>query len=424
MSLLVPSGLDARSGTSRGWLTTALAGAAVCFASLPVIVHLTAAQANPFYFGAAARSAQILVLAGVLWQFKGSYFDAFYGGHASNPALSSPTAASCQLRSETDGAAASSSSTRNRLLRWRDHLGVLAAPSGAAGTKRLELRVCRSPFRSLDWMRMPFLWAMFGSFDYALFVWATKYVETAIATTAYEMWPLMLMSAVAAHQRRDRLFRGEDSAASAKIITRGQLLLGGVAAVGLAVAMLSQHSGTGSQARLSAGSVFGVSLGLASGAVSALSVASSIAYGKILFYRLAERQPGDAGRGLPNLMSLLWLTMLGHVIAKLCSVPVALVTGAAVFGGYMGLDTKALAGAALLGLMIAAASTLVRVGNIETPSPAANVLLFASPVLALGLLAMIGITLDRIGLFAAGAALVVAANIAAQCSSQRRPARP
>ncbi len=44
----------------------------MCFASLPVIVHLTAAQANPFYFGAAARSAQILVLAGVLWQFKGS----------------------------------------------------------------------------------------------------------------------------------------------------------------------------------------------------------------------------------------------------------------------------------------------------------------------------------------------------------------
>ena len=424
MSLLVPSGLDARSGTSRGWLTTALAGAAVCFASLPVIVHLTAAQANPFYFGAAARSAQILVLAGVLWQFKGSYFDAFYAGHASNPALSSPTAASCQLRSETDGAAASSSSSRNRLLRWRDHLGVLAAPSGAAGTKRLELRVCRSPFRSLDWMRMPLLWAMVGSFDYALFVWATKYVETAIATTAYEMWPLMLMSAVAAHQRRDRLFRNEDSAASTKIITKGQLLLGGVAAVGLAVAMLSQHSGTGSQARLSAGTVFGVLLGLASGAVSALSVASSIAYGKILFYRLAERQPGDAGGGLPNLMSLLWLTMLGHVIAKLCSVPVALVTGAAVFGGYMGLDTKALAGAALLGLMIAAASTLVRVGNIETPSPAANVLLFASPVLALGLLAMIGITLDRIGLFAAGAALVVAANIAAQCSSQRRPARP
>ena len=143
----------------------------------------------------------------------------------------------------------------------------------------------------------------------------------------------MLMSAVAAHQRRDRLFRGEDSAASAKIITRGQLLLGGVAAVGLAVAMPSQHSGTGSQARLSVGTVFGVLMGLASGAVSALSVASSIAYGKILFYRLAERQPGDAGGGLPNLMSLLWLTMLGHVIAKLCSVPVALVTGAAVFGG-------------------------------------------------------------------------------------------
>ena len=46
MSLLVPSGLDARSGTSRGWLTTALAGAAVCFASLPVIVHFTAAQAR------------------------------------------------------------------------------------------------------------------------------------------------------------------------------------------------------------------------------------------------------------------------------------------------------------------------------------------------------------------------------------------
>ena len=311
----------------------------MCSASLPVIVHLTAAQANPFYFAAVARSVQVLALAGVLWQFKGSCFDAFFAGRTSNPA-SSRAAAPCQARSAA-GAAASSSSSRSRLPRWRDHLSVLAAPlSGASDAQRLELRVCRSPFRSLDWVRMPLLWAMAGSFDYALFVWATRHSETAIATTAYEMWPLVLMSSVAAHQRRDRLFRSGDSAASAKIITKPQMLLGGVAAVGLAVAMLSQHSGTGFQAQLSAGSVFGVLLGLASGVGSALSVASSIAYGKILFYRLTERRPGEAGGGLPNLVPLLWLTTLGHVIAKLCGVPVMFVTGAVGFGGGSGLDTK------------------------------------------------------------------------------------
>ena len=72
--------------------------------------------------------------------------------------------------------------------------------------------------------------------------------------------------------------------------------------------------------------------------------------------------------------------------------------------------------------MVAAGSTLVRVGNIQTRNPAANVVLFASPVLALGLLAMVGITLARIEWFAVGAALVVGANIAARYSSQRLPA--
>ena len=119
MSFLVPVGLDAESGTSRGWVTTALAGAAVCFAALPVIVHLAADQANPFYFAAAVRFVQVLMLAGVLWQFKGPYFDAFFAEHANNPALSPPTAVSCQLRSQTGVTAASSSARQDRLPRWQ-----------------------------------------------------------------------------------------------------------------------------------------------------------------------------------------------------------------------------------------------------------------------------------------------------------------
>ena len=136
-----------------------------------------------------------------------------------------------------------------------------------------------------------------------------------------------------------------------------------------------------------------------------------------------DASSGTSRGWLTAAMSLLWLTMLGHVIAKLCSLPVLLVAGVVVFGGDPNLDANAVAGAALLGLMIAGGAILVRVGNIETRSPAANILLFASPVLALGLLSMIGITLARIGLFAAGAALVLATNIAAQCISQRQSAR-
>ena len=421
MSLLVPAGIDASPERSQGWITAALAGAAVCFATLPIVVHLTATQSNPFYFAAVARLVQISVLAGIVWRFKASCLEAFFDEPDSRR-RSSPAVASGRVRPKTDDGVGRGRSNRGRLLSWRDHLCVFASAGGAAGTNRVELRVCRTPSRSLDWIRMPLIGALVGSFDYALFAWSTQYVETAVAATAYEMWPLMLMSAMAAHQRRDRFYRGEVSAVSAEILTKGQLLLGVMAAVGLAAATLSQHSGG---ERLSAAGVFGVLLALAGGAASTLSVVASVAYGKMLFYRLAERcnqRPGHPDSGdRRRLMLLLWLTMLGHVIAKLCSLPVLFATGVAVFGADAGLDTEALAGAALFGLAISAASTLIRVGNIETPSPAANVVLFASPVLALGLLAVAGIDLARIELFVAGAALVVTANMAAQWSSQRRP---
>ena len=84
------------------------------------------------------------------------------------------------------------------------------------------------------------------------------------------------------------------------------------------------------------------------------------------------------------------------------------------------IDTAGVAGAALLGVALAAATILLRIANLKG-QPAANMLLLAAPALALGLLVALGVDLPRFELFAAGAALIVAANILTSTRSLRRP---
>ena len=164
----------------------------------------------------------------------------------------------------------------------------------------------------------------------------------------------------------------------------------------------------------------GVVLALVSAALAAVSVAASLACAGVLHERLMSR-PGirvagiaEHSAGLAQRRLVLWLSALGHLIARTVSLSFILVAGAATFTGQPALGGRGLTGAALLGATVCVASLLLRVGNNASRVPSANVVLLWSPVLALTILAVLGITLPRVEMFAAGAAMILAASVLGQ----------
>ena len=70
----------------------------------------------------------------------------------------------------------------------------------------------------------------------------------------------------------------------------------------------------------------------------------------------------------------------------------------------------AILGAATLGLLSVAGSILWRLANLMTTDLAINAITYLTPVLGLGLLSVVGISLPRVDLFWTGAILVIATN--------------
>ena len=106
--------------------------------------------------------------------------------------------------------------------------------------------------------------------------------------------------------------------------------------------------------------------------------------------------------------------MMGHLVAKTCSLPLLFLVGAIDFSGSSAADPRGIAGAIILGCIIGSGSILLRKGNIDSANPATNSLMLLSPLAALFFLSVVGIELPRIELFIVGAALIVAINVLIQ----------
>ena len=255
-------------------------------------------------------------------------------------------------------------------------------------------------------LRLPLLWVCVCSCDYALLAWASNVAETAAAVALYELWPLWLMWLVS---RWVRTPGGHPPAAA-----RRQMLAGAAAAVGVVLVLLSQHEQPAAMLTGRAAAA-GALLGSAAGLMAAVGIAMSLVYGHIVYRRVSQQPLSAAGLRAGRDEVVLWMTMAGiaavRAVNSLASFAVAL---AAASGGLPRLGSGAAVGAVLLGVALAAATVLLRVGNIKARDSAANMLLLLTPGVALGLLVLIGVELPHFGLFAAGAALIVAANVSAQ----------
>ena len=298
--------------------------------------------------------------------------------------------------------------------------------------------------RRLDrWLALPMPWLIIASLNYAFFIWSTHFIEVAVASTIYELWPLAMVLT---------LIRYNDVGppeSRRTLSTQKRLLMIG-AFVGLALVILGQSdaSAAGLQEFLGSG-LFGVILALVSAVLAGVYPAMSIVYGDALFREYlgnrnlaaevpdGESAPADElGGDVPEATSSssdvdksqhLWFTAVGIALSSLAAVPVDLVLAfagstAGAAGRLPGVSAPELGVAVAMGFCLVGGGTLfVRLANLTSSDLGINAIFYITPVLALTWLAFAGITLPRLDLFLIGAALVLAINVIMQSSPDEAP---
>ena len=386
----------------RGRAVRLVLTATFLYASVPPILHVAASDTNPFYFNFMITIMQVSIPGLFLLYSKDSYVNRHL-----------------------------STTQRRDLKRPRVHFTYFRRTSGPTGNRKSVVLKESGRKDVLGWARMPIVWALISSLHYGFLAWSANILETAVATTIFELWPVFLVYALARHEDSDRLFRRAPASVghSRRAISKEVMVLTALAGSGLALMLGSQAAGQIRSAtdlvsyKVAAGMVIAVVASL----LAALSVLSNLAYGKILYYALVPAggtQPprGDRSletrpieqRGDPDHRLLIWLTLLGYVLSRVVALPVNVLIGLLTPQVQGSLTWGAVLGAMVIGAAVSVAGMLLRVGNIRSEDTAVNSLLCLGPAVSLLALMALGITLPRFDLFVVGAVLILAVNVRIQ----------
>lgn len=379
------------------------------YASVPPILHLTASDSNPFYFNFLVTIAQITIVSLFLLYSKSTYvnerLNADQRKHLLKPSLHC-TYVQRIRHTAKDG----------------DSTVVL---------KQFEYK------NALGSIRLPIAWALVSSLHYGFLAWAVTILETAIATTIFELWPVFLVYTLARHEDNDKLLRGVVASVgeARRSLSKERVILTAIAGFGL-VFMLGSQAGGGIYSisgLVSYEAVIGMVIVLVAAFLAALSVLSNLAYGKVLYYAIVatpftklsdayenpEPTPielrGDLDRRL-----LVWLTLLGYVLSRLFSLPVNVAIGFVMQHSQGSLSSRAVLGALVIGGAAAVGGMMLRVGNIRSEDVAVNSLLCLGPAISLSALMVLGISLPRFDLFVVGAVAILTVNVLIHLRPQLR----
>ena len=383
-------------------VTNKTAGGAIFLAALlysltPAIIHYTAQGSNPFYFNAIYLVAHSLVLLVVLVVGKIRWIDG-----------TSPTPITYK------------SLFRLMLLYFRRERRSDKQQETAVTIDSAKLK------QPLSLLKSPLVWLFLSNFQYAFFAWSTQYVETAIASTIYELWPAIVVYGLMRHAHTDKLYRTRPDPSIAAELSRSteRKVLTVFASIGLIFMLGSQHDGSikSPLELLTFESLLGILLAIIACTLGVLNVLSSLSLGQILFYYVVDgsatgsswlkETPGD--RSAKDRRILLWLTLFGMIAVRVAVVPASVISGLLMSDNVNTISGRGILGALVLAVALATATVLLRIGNIGSDNPGINALFFTSPFIALFILMGIGITLPRFDLFLTGAALILAINVLMQ----------
>lgn len=388
----------------------AILGSAASWALAPLIIHLTAREANPFLFNFVAHVTMSLAFIILVLLTKGRLL----------------------MRHLPDSQEDSNDEGKFRLFDRATYFLRFKVVTPEAPDDEPIVSVISEPKpRPIHWLKFPILWATLSSLQVGFLAWSTQYVETAISAVVYELWPIFTVYGLSYHDYVDAKFRnrGSDNTKRNQLFSTEQLVLSGLAAIGV-LFMLGSQAG---DAIDSASDLFtlnalaGILLALMSSILAGLSLVASLVYGKALYYRIIgesdaedKRDPRPvAERGREHSEILLWTTMLGVAIARFASLPLSLGLGLLLGGSEGGFQTTAAIGALLYAAVAVSSNLLARLGNLGDTGPGVNALFFCAPAFAVLILMTVGISLPRFDLYIVGAALIVAINILIQSKPDR-----
>ena len=285
---------------------------------------------------------------------------------------------------------------------------------------------------TLSWLWLPMFWLTIARFDYALFILSTRQLDTAVSTTIFEIWPIVMvlvLAKVSTSSIRER-----------RISIRKQVLML-LAFVGLAIVILSQNDFDINR-MFESSSIIGIVLAAIGGAFAGISPAANIYYGDLMYSRynsenqfrlsklgLASDGSHDSGTRITEAVAdnqelastddkeaaqIVWFSIAGLSTACIAMVPLNLFLvlvvpfndGTESASGYAWLMVAIGLGAVVFGFCAIA----LRQANVDSLDLGVNSLYFMTPILSLLWLSIIGISLRRADLLWIGAILVFAMN--------------
>ena len=258
-----------------------------------------------------------------------------------------------------------------------------------------------SPARSL------LVWIIVGSFNYALFIWSTAFLETAVSAIIFELWPIVLVW----RMTTTTLVKGRQLQGWRTHVTKKHWYLSLLAGVGLIVVLSSQQWDSLAGLAFSRDTLLGASLACLAAIGTALYIDASLQYGKVLYHTLREKS--RIHRTSSAIKTQLWLVLLGFTLARVivCICSFAIVSANPGLEVGFQLSQTAIMGAICLGVCNTLSVVLLRLGNINAARPEHNILNLLSPVLAIIWLMGIGIDVHRFDLFVVGSSLVLTMNM-------------
>ena len=327
---------------------------------LPLIIDVTATNANPFLFSAVSSASQAVILFPFLKK-------------TSPAAFGTPWSYREMLR------------PRIVWLFW-DRTG--SRP--------------RSPRKVGEWARSPALWGVAGNLAFVWFVMATRYVDAVTVAVIFQLWVLLTVFFL---NRLGRLLAVGNQRPHQ--ISPRHVGLALAAFVGVAFVVLSETAQVDVLSQW-ASAMIGLGLAFLAATSAAIGAPTSINISHLARAYLRERNPAQS-----NKYQLIWLTVYAMMWNSAFSATLSLVVGTAsweLVGGEIGWRTTF--GGALLGVSITVAGGLIRWTLHATPSLGPQVGNYITPVVALTLLAVFtDVTVARVDFLLIGAALIVAANV-------------
>ena len=256
------------------------------------------------------------------------------------------------------------------------------------------------------WVHVPLLWAVIVGLEYSLFSWSARYIETAVTSIIYGIWPLVMIYALI------YLSRSTEGAQQYHIFFQKKVLtaLAAVGIVFVAYSQINTDKPLFDEVLLDIASML---IAFLAAVLNAMNPAMTIHFSDLLYQITPCRKSDD-----PKVIAQqkLWLSVCAVAAGRTLSLPLNLAIGFILFDGNLGITLRALLLAIGAGIvLLPAASILLRLANLSISDLSINALCYAEPIFSLiWFLIFTRVEVPRFDLFMVGAGIIVATNILMQ----------